>query len=160
MRLTPPPPTTPSFEKSAIPLLLTVKPSRAYISAIVALHCLAVAALVMADIPAVIEFTLTVLVVVSLIYNLHQETRTTKLIWRAGNRWSIEHQNRPLQAATLHSVDFVSRWLVIITLKPAEARRQRLVIPFDSVGKDSYRLFRVRLRIEAHSLLNPNSQAQ
>jgi hypothetical protein len=118
--------------------LLTVKPSRAYISAIVALHCLAVAALVMADIPAVIEFTLTVLVVVSLIYNLHQ-------------------QNRPLQAATLHSVDFVSRWLVIITLKPAEARRQRLVIPFDSVGKDSYRLFRVRLRIEAHSLLNPNS---
>ena len=140
MRLTPPPPTTPSFEKSAIPLLLTVKPSRAYISAIVALHCLAVAALVMADIPAVIEFTLTVLVVVSLIYNLHQET-----------------QNRPLQAATLHSVDFVSRWLVIITLKPAEARRQRLVIPFDSVGKDSYRLFRVRLRIEAHSLLNPNS---
>ncbi len=156
MRLTPPPPTTPSFEKSAIPLLLTVKPSPLFLSAIVVLHCLAVAALVIADIPPAIEFAVTVLVVISLIYNLHQETRTTKLIWRAGGRWSLEQQGSRANNATLHSVDFMSRWLVIITLQPNDARRQRLVIPFDSVRKDSYRLFRVRLRIEAHSLLNPN----
>ena len=157
MHLTPPPPTTPSFEKSAIPLLLNVEPSRLFITAIIFLHGLAVVAIVTAEIPDWLEFLLTVLVTISLIYNLHQETRTTKLIWRAGNQWNIQPDSNHSNKAELHSIDFHSRWLVVITLKPVDKRKQRLVIPFDSVPKDSYRLFRVRLRIEGHSLLNPSS---
>ncbi len=119
------------------------------------LHALAIAAVIAADIPAPAEFVLTVAVTASLLVNLHLETRTTKLIWRAGNQWSIQPHGNRTNKATLHSIDFVSRWLVVITLQPENGRKKRLVIPFDSVAKDSYRLFRVRLRIEGHSLLNP-----
>lgn len=161
MTLTPPPPTTLSFEKSAIPLSLIVKPSRLYIVAVVAIHLLTMAAIISAVLPQTVQWILSLMVAVSLLYNVVVARRTRSIVWHTGNHWSVKQdhlqQGPPdYRHAALTSVDFLSRWLVIITLKETNKSTERFVIPFDSMNKDSYRLFRVRLRIEGHGLMNPN----
>lgn len=155
MHLTPPPPTTPSFAKSAIPLHLSLKPSRVYVLCIVLIHLLAVVATFISAIPLLIKLIICAVVTFSLVYNIKDALTQQRLIWRAGNHWIIDNDPQPSARAQLTAIDFLSRWLVIITLKEDRKRKQRYVIPFDAVTADSYRLLRVRLRIEGHGLLNP-----
>ncbi len=160
MRLTQPPPTTLSFKKSATPLSLTVKPSKLYLTAVWGFHLLALAATGAAALPLVIKCCIVTAVIISFGYNLLQASKTRYLIWHAGNRWTIGIHESELEHATLTAVDFLSQWLVIITVTSEQGRAMRIVIPFDSVLKDSYRLLRVRLRIEGHQLINPTDQSQ
>ncbi|MEM7258616.1 MAG: protein YgfX [Pseudomonadota bacterium] len=132
----------------------------------VVFHMLALLATVTAVLPhQKLQWLLQGLVLVSLAYNLYVSVRARQIIWHAGNRWTLKNTStRQPQPdyfhATLTSVDFLSRWLVIITLKADKKRAERVVIPFDSMDKDSYRLFRVRLRIEGHGLINPNDPSK
>jgi hypothetical protein len=103
---------------------------------------------------------LSLLLLASLVYNLVMLYRPCQIVWHAGNRWTIKRSATTYVHAELASVDFLSRWLVILTLKPSDTRAERLVIPFDSVEKASYRLLRVRLRIEGHRLINPTESGR
>lgn len=156
MHLTPPPPTTPSFAKSAIPLHLSLKPSHTYILCILFIHSLALIATGISAIPLLIKLIIGLAVIVSLGYNINDSLTRHRLIWRAGNHWVIDDDPMQSGRAQLTAIDFLSRWLVIITLKDDQKRRQRYVIPFDALSTNSYRLLRVRLRIEGHGLLNPD----
>ena len=66
MHLTQTPRTTPSFAKSAIPLLLKIKPSRIALATIAVLHILALFALALADIPRLFEVVTVALVAISM----------------------------------------------------------------------------------------------
>ncbi len=159
MNLTPPPPTTPSFAKSAIPLYLPLNSSRAYILCILLIHVLAVVAIGIAAIPILIKLIIGTAVTISCRHNFKDAQTQPHLIWRAGNHWIIDNdpqQPQLGQQARLISIDFLSRWLVIITLKSDQKRTQRFVIAFDALSADRYRLLRVRLKIEGHGLLNPD----
>lgn len=157
MNLTPHQSTTPSFAKSAIPLSLTLRPSRLYLTGILALHILAFVAVSLAAIPVALKIIIAILVAASLGYNGSIALKHTQLIWRAGNVWLIETQDNQ-HTAHLNSINFLSRWLVIISLQVENQRLQKFIIPFDAVNTDSFRLLRVRLRIEGHAILNPEDE--
>ena len=55
----------------------------------------------------------------------------------------------------LKGIDFFSRWLVILTLRTASGRNAKYVIPCDALSENTFRLLRVRLRIEGFTMLNP-----
>jgi len=103
--------TTRSFEKSANPLSLTLRPSRLYCIALITLHLLAAAATLTALLPTWLYAILLTAVALSLYYNLHQQQTQPQLIWRTGDRWLIQHRDQ-VEDATLHGIDFYSRWLV------------------------------------------------
>jgi len=162
MNRTPPPATTPSFEKSAKPLLLALKPSRSWFIFLLALHTLAAIAIVIAAIPLPIKLLLLLSAIASLIYHLKQQSVKTQLVWRNGNRWFVDDEQSHRE---LRAIDFFSRWLVIFSLSGAHSgnsylrriftAKRKYVIPFDAVDEDTFRLLRVRLRIEGYELLNP-----
>jgi len=142
--------------------LLELRPSRVWIVFLSALHLLALLAITIAAIPLIAKGLLVIVVLVSLIVHLKHSSQPVQLVWRTGNRWFINDDQSP---AELHAVNFFSRWLVIITLltEPTTAGllsglfkpRRKFIIPFDSLDVDTFRLLRVRLRIEGHELLNP-----
>jgi len=172
--------TNQSFEKSAIPLLLALEPSRILLVAIIACHAAAIVAVLLSNIALPLQLLATAAIAVSVCYNYLQDSQRQVLIWRAGNRWVIgSHPVSTLQglvrqfkttllrssppgtvpkdgiAAELVDIDFFSRWLIILTLRTESARRRKFVIPCDSLSNDKFRLLRVRLRIEGFGLLNP-----
>ena len=165
MSRTPPPATTPSFEKSAKPLLLTLKPSRSYQLFLFLLHSLCVAALFIAAIAVWIKLLLMIAVIASFLFHFKQHTNTPQLVWRNANRWFVNDEQ---SAVELSSINFFSQWLVIISLSREKestaglsgqfTRTRKFVIPFDSLNKESFRLLRVRLRIEGYELLNPPAE--
>jgi len=165
MTPTQPADTSQSFEKSAIPLVLALKPSRILRTLSVICHVLAVIAVFLSDIPLVIQLTLSVVIFASLGYNYRQDGKSQLLIWRAGNRWVIEGDSTTQYAANINSpsslaaelcsIDFFSRHLVILTLRTETNRNEKFVIPCDVLSENTFRLLRVRLRIEGFALLNP-----
>ena len=165
MNRTPPPATTPSFEKSAKPLLLTLKPSWVWFLFLLGLHLLAILAVLIAAIPVAVKLLMLVLIPVSFVLQTRQQQQKTQLVWRTGNRWFINDEQ---SAYALHAVDFFSRWLVILSVLTESpdnsgmrryfGRKRKFIIPFDALDKDTFRLLRVRLRIEGHDLLNPPAE--
>jgi len=110
---------------------------------------------------------LAIVIVASLVYHLKQQAIAPQLVWRNANRWFVDDEQA---AVELCSINFFSQWLVIISLserkdgarkKDSAAlfgrfnRTRKFIIPFDSLTKESFRLLRVRLRIEGYDLLNP-----
>lgn len=125
------------------------------------LHCLCVVALFLTAIPFLIKLLLGLLVVASFVYQQHQHHNQSQLVWRSGNRWFVDDDEHVYE---LTAIDFFSRWLVILSLSPAADNagfieklrsRRKFVILFDSVPEDTFRLLRVRLRVEGFELLNP-----
>ena len=163
MSRTPPPATTPSFERSAKPLLLALKPSAVWFLFLLVLHLLAIVAIVIAAIPLAAKILLTLCILARFVLHSKQHRQEVQLVWRTGNRWFINDSQKP---AELFAINFFSRHLVILSLlsEASEAgrftphffaRKRKFVIPFDSLDKETFRLLRVRLRIEGHELLNP-----
>ena len=157
-----------SFEKSAIPLFLALKPSRILRTLTATCHLLAIIAVFLSTVPLLVQLILSVAITLSLRYNHRQDSREQFLIWRAGNRWVIEtaptaaydeaHQDissTGTAIAELKGIDFFSRWLVILTLRTASGRNAKYVIPCDALSENTFRLLRVRLRIEGFTMLNP-----
>lgn len=119
------------------------------------LHGLAIAAVCIAFIPWPVKTVLVTAIVAGLCINGYEALKSRQIIWRAGNRWFIDTEKNQSSAAKLTAINFLSRWLVIISLKEENQRAKKYIIPFDATNADSYRLFRVRLRIEGHELINP-----
>lgn len=118
-------------------------------------------AVLLAAIPLSATVIALALIAVSALYNHHQDSRPQALIWRAGKRWVIEATDPQTDTtAELHRIDFLSRWLVILTLRRQTGRTVKFVIPYDALSKDTFRLLRVRLRIEGYFLLNPDKDLQ
>lgn len=130
-----------------------------------ALHGLCIVAVFVSAIPIWIKALLVAVVATSLACHLKQFT-TPQLVWRNANRWFVNDEETPVE---LSSINFFSRWLVILSLSGAKVKSDRLtdrlinhfgrtrkfIIPFDSLDEETFRLLRVRLRIEGYELLNP-----
>jgi len=156
-----PPDTTPSFERSAKPLSLALKPSRLWFVYLLSFHGLLVFAVLITALIWPIKLVLLLLVLVSLHFHYHDHLQPIQIIWRSGNRWFVENGT---EAHTLTSINFFSRWLVILTISKATEKsslwsrwrsKRKIIMPFDALEKDTFRQLRVRLRIESTELLNP-----
>ena len=165
--------------------MLDLKVSPCWLVFLVALHLLAGAAIVITSFGAVTKALLLCITVVSLLYQRRMQQTPIQLVWRNGNRWFINEQSAP---AKLISVNFFSRWLVIISLLPQidsnpgktnqgkrnhgnnsmhtvihllrtllnrTIHKRKFIIPFDALSEDTFRLLRVRLRIEGYESINP-----
>ena len=134
------------------------------------LHGLCIAALFIAAIPVWVKLLLAIVIAASLVYHLKQQAIAPQLIWRNANRWFVDDEQA---AVELSSINFFSQWLVIISLSEGKDgarkkgsaavfgrfnRTRKFIIPFDSLTKESFRLLRVRLRIEGYELLNPPAE--
>ncbi len=137
--------------------MLNLERSRITGLAIIGLHLLAALAIISADLALWIKLTSLPLIAASLYYNLRAERAIASLVWHKGDRWHIRHRAQPIRRARLSRIDFFSRWLVIVTLdcpaRPRWRRLEKFVIAADSLDADTFRLLRVRLRIEAIPML-------
>ena len=82
--------TNQSFEKSAIPLLLALKPSRARRIVTVFCHFAAILAVFLANLPLALQLLISAVIVYSLHHNYRSDGQSQRVIWRSGNRWVIE----------------------------------------------------------------------
>ncbi len=137
--------------------MLNLERSRIIGLATVSLHLLATIAIATAGIALWIKLVCLPLIAASLYFNHRAERTKQTLVWHQGDRWHISCGDAPIRRARLSRIDFFSRWLVIITLhcptRPRWRRLEKFVIPADSLDKDTFRLLRVRLRIEAIPML-------
>ena len=137
--------------------MLNLRRSRLTTAAVIGLHLFAVAAIIAAAIALWIKLVTALLILASLLYNLHANRIKQTLVWHKDDHWHITRGDDIVQHANLSRIDFFSRWLVIITLIcPARSRLRKLqkfVIPADSLDANTFRLLRVRLRIEAIPML-------
>jgi len=138
--------------------LLALKPSKFYLAAIAIVHALACVALYLTAVNFLLKTVILALVLASMWLNIQQNLNPAQLVWRSGNRWFIDCVNGDSDRAELHGIDFFSRWLVIISLRIKGRRSQRHIIVFDALSANTFRLFRVRLRVEGFALLNPDQQ--
>ena len=115
------------------------------------------------SLPFLIKIAIALGILASFAYQLYLHRQPKTLVWRTGNRWFVPPDNT---AAELVEVNFISRWLVIITLRESAKRgplgfhkKTRYIIPLDSLDAKRFRLLRVRLRVEAFECLNPSEPA-
>jgi len=125
-------------------------------------HTLAFCAAITATLPWTVRLAFSACVVASFLYNIRHNQNLQALIWHKGNRWQIvadadssqhisgDYVQAPM--AQLHAVDFFSRYLIILQLQQHN-KKSRYVIPFDSLDASTFRLLRVRLRIEGFALI-------
>ena len=173
--------------------MLDLKVSPCWLVFLVALHLLAGVGIVITSFGAVTKALLLCITVASLLYQWRMQQTPIQLVWRNGNRWFINEQSAP---AKLVSVNFFSRWLVIISLLPQidsnpgktnqsktnqgktkqginsihtvihllktllnrTIHKRKFIIPFDALSEDTFRLLRVRLRIEGYESINPQEE--
>ena len=122
---------------------------------------LCLVAVFIAAIPVWVKLLLALVVIASFVYQQQQRSVLSQLVWRSGNRWFVDNEQKVCE---LTSINFFSRWLVILSLSPADdasgliaklKHTRKFVIPFDSLDENTFRLLRVRLHIEGFELLNP-----
>ncbi|OED36676.1 hypothetical protein AB833_26365 [Chromatiales bacterium (ex Bugula neritina AB1)] len=123
-----------------------------YLAAVIAAHVFAVVAVMIAAVPLWLQSTLCALAGLSLYVNIRHHCKALQIVWRSGDHWFI---NDDTSAAALHSIDFFSRWLVILTLTQSTHSKRKVIVVYDALDSDVFRLLRVRLKIEGYSLLNP-----
>jgi len=100
--------TNQSFEKSAIPLLLALSPSRSRRTVTVCCHFAAILAVFLGNLPLALQLLISAVIVYSLRYNYRSDGQSQRLIWRSGNRWVIEDPVFHTHHATDHTFDDIS----------------------------------------------------
>lgn len=133
--------------------MLAVERSAVLAAVLALFHLLALIATGLAHIPLWVQLPIAALIALSYYCNHQLAAVPTTLVWHKGDHWHISRAKLVINHATLERVDFFSRWLVIITLKSGR-RLDKFVISRDSLDSDTFRLLRVRLRIEGIAQLS------
>ena len=88
-----------------------------------------------------------IFVVVSFLYQKNKLYRYKKLLWLKENDWVIFDALENEINVRLSSLSFSSSWLVILALRTEDNKAINLLVPFDALNKESFRLLKVKLTI-------------
>lgn len=135
------------LKEFASPLTLDLVSSKFLASYLISIHSLAIFAAFYAAIPVAIKFLCFLFISIYFIYQWRRRFLTKKMIWMSANEWLVfDHQGKPNELR-LSSLSLLTSWLVILVFKKNDAKKQLVLIPYDSLNKDAFRLLKVRLSI-------------
>lgn len=129
----------------ASPLSLELKSSALLTSFQIAVHIIALIAVLYANLPVIIKLAGCILLTVSYRYYQSQTKKRCRIVWLKDNQWFIYTDDQQVIEAKLTPMSFLANWLVILALKTEEGKRLNFVIPFDALDKHSYRRLKVKL---------------
>ena len=135
------------LKEFASPLTLDLVISKLLAYYLMSIHGLAVFAVFYSAIPVTIKFLCFLFISIHFIYQWGRRFLTKKMIWMNANEWlAFDHQGKR-DELTLSSVSLLVSWLVILVFKKNDAKKKLVLIPYDSLNKDAFRLLKVRLNI-------------
>ena len=121
-------------------------------------HCLALFALVLAEVPDFVNVTLALLVLLSMTFSVLKQhgvtrfgitRRVTHLRQTEGQPWDVGLSNGTVISCLVSGSSVVSRYLISLRFKPVGrpwARSISVLITADSLSKEDYRQLQVWLR--------------
>jgi len=127
-----------------LPLVVTLKPSRRLRQGLLALHLLAAAAVLLADLPPLWQAGLLPVLGVSLLWHARRAAPPLVLRGKADGSLEVRRDDewRPLELAPSSTV---LPLLTVLHFKEADARRHLVILP-DSLPPEDFRRLRVWLR--------------
>lgn len=132
------------------PLDLELTPSRYLLYYLIALHGLAIVALLMPmHLPDAVRGLLVVAVTAGLLWQIYRYRRQwrviSRLIWRTDGSWDYWSGERQMEGMQLLPSSYVTSWLIILHLrKPGNSRVTVVLLP-DSLPPDIRHQLRIRL---------------
>ena len=131
----------------ASPLILEFNNSRIIQLYLISIHLLATLSLLLSALMPYQKVIVIIFVVVSFLYQKNKLYRYKKLLWLKENDWVIFDALENEINVRLSSLSFSSSWLVILALRTEDNKAINLLVPFDALNKESFRLLKVKLTI-------------
>ena len=140
-----------SSSSYAVPLRLERRPSRYLLSALLAVHGMAL--LVMMPLPVVwwIKAPLALTVLAQGIVSCRRQllfasaAAVQRLVWTGGGGWELFQRDGTGRRARLLPGSYIHPWLVILRFLTEDSCKCAVVLPCDSLDPDSHRRLRVQL---------------
>lgn len=132
------------FEK---PLTLKLNQSLALRRYIVSVYLLSAFSVIVASINPFYQIVLLISLVFLYIYQQRVSLPCSRLIWLQDNDWIAYDSNNIELALRLTPMSFLSSWLVVLAMKGNDGKRVNIIVLFDSVEKEAFRLLKLRLTI-------------
>jgi len=134
----------------ARPLRLKRKPSRLLATFLVAIHTMALIALLQPlAVNAIVHTALFASLLLSAIYHVMHFRRQCvgqdDWVWQASGIWQRGDADQPYTLVLAKSLQ--TPWFVTLTLADLEQRQQRLLVMRDQLDADSFRRLRVRVKL-------------
>ena len=135
----------------AAPLRLERRSSRYLLSALLAVHGMAL--LVLMPLPVVwwIKAPLVLAVIAQGIVSWRRQlvfasaTAVQHLVWTGGSRWELFNRDGTERQARLLPGTYIHPWLVILRFLTEDRQKCAVILPRDSLDPDSHRRLRVQL---------------
>ncbi len=132
------------------PLDLELTPSRYLLSYLIALHGLAIVALLMPmQLPIAVRGLLLLAVTAGLLWRIYRYRRqrriTTRLLWRADGSWDYQAGKQRMESMQLLLSSYVTSWLIILYLRKSGTSRVTVVLLPDSLPKEQWHRLWIRL---------------
>ena len=96
-----------------------------------------------------------IFIVVSFLYQKNKLFRYKKLLWSKENDWVIFDDLDNGVNVRLTPLSFSSSWLVILALRTENNKAVNLLVPYDALSEESFRLLKVKLTILKPAELKP-----
>jgi len=139
----------------ASPLTLEFQQSHVVWFYLSVVHILAAIALLLSTVVIFFKVIVSMLLLVSFLYQKIKLSRYKELVWLADNDWLLIDATGNESNVHLTSLSFSSSWLVILALRNENNKAINLVLPFDALTKESFRRLKVKLTILKPDALKP-----
>ena len=137
-----------AFKEYAYPFRARLKPSSQARWLLLALHLLAIATVLYAHIPWLVQAPLLLGVALHLIYQWYQQKRVTALCWRSDGLWDIQVGQRKYNDAIILGCSVVNRAVLFLQWRCDDSSRISSVVFSDALSHDEFRRLRIRLMID------------
>lgn len=134
----------------ALPIRLTLKPSRWITTTVSVLYAGACICTLFANISPLIMLIMSLIACASFshwyynnVYSLKRSN--TQLILTDKDEWYISDDNTDKVLWQLSPISFVHKWLIVLTLQQGR-HKKHIILSFDNVSKPTFRYLSVRLR--------------
>jgi len=139
----------------ASPLILEFKHSRVIQLYLISIHFLAILSLLLSALMPYQKAIVLIFIVVSFLYQKNKLFRYKKLLWSKENDWVIFDDLDNGVNVRLTPLSFSSSWLVILALRTENNKAVNLLVPYDALSEESFRLLKVKLTILKPAELKP-----
>lgn len=129
--------------------LLTLEPKASALLNyyLVIVHLLALFAVWYANINLLLAVLLTFFIVIEFSYLKFKSYGNRKIIWLQNNSWKVYADVESYDEACLTPWSFLSSWLIILVFKTHQGKVISILLPYDTLGKESFRRLKLRLMI-------------
>lgn len=141
------------LKEFASPLILEFHTSTVFQLYLSGVHALAIVAVIFSSLSLVISMLIISMISLSFLYQKKYQNKVKKMVWLSGKEMALHYQYDEAVSAQLSTLSFSIAWLVILVLRTERDKLVSVLIPFDSLDAESFRLLKVRLTIISYKEL-------